>query len=113
MNSVAVSSDGRRIVSGSADKTVVVWDLEAATPIRQLTGHQAPVWAVALSPDGRHVAAGSSDATVVVWDVDSGQRLATLALDGTIPSLTWDRDGRFVLAGDTGGNIYRLEFREY
>jgi WD40 repeat protein len=111
--SVSVSPDGRHIASGSADATVVVWDLEASTRIHRLTGHRAPVWSVAVSPDGRRIASGSADATVVVWDLDSGQRSATLALDGMIPCVTWDRGSRFVLAGDTGGNIYRLEYREY
>ena len=40
MNSVAVSPDGRRIVSGSKDRTVAVWDLETGTPIHRLKGHQ-------------------------------------------------------------------------
>ena len=37
---MAVSPDGRRIVSGSEDKTVAVWDLESGTQIHRLTGHQ-------------------------------------------------------------------------
>ena len=40
MNSVAVSPDGRRIVSGSDDKTVAVWDLESGARIHRLAGHR-------------------------------------------------------------------------
>ncbi len=76
MNSVAVSPDGRRIVSGSEDNTVVVWDLETGTPVHRLTGHQAAVNSVAVSPDGRRIVSGSVDQTVVVWNLDTGQRLA-------------------------------------
>ena len=39
VNSVAVSPDGRRIVSGSDDNTVAVWDLETGTRLR--TAHRA------------------------------------------------------------------------
>ena len=56
---MAVSPDGRRIVSGSFDQTVVVWDLETGKPIHRLTGHQDWVNSVAVSPDGRRIVSGS------------------------------------------------------
>ena len=59
MSSVAVSPDGRRIVSGSYDQTVAVWDLETGTRIHGLTGHQEWVSSVAVSPDGRRIVSGS------------------------------------------------------
>ena len=37
--SVSVSPDGRRAVSGSADKTLRVWDLESGACLRTLEGH--------------------------------------------------------------------------
>ena len=40
VTSVAVSHDGRRIVSGSEDNTVAVWDLDAGTRIHSLSGHK-------------------------------------------------------------------------
>jgi uncharacterized delta-60 repeat protein len=111
--SVAVSPDGRRVVSGSLDNTVAIWDLETGTPIHRLTGHQDWVRCAAVSPDGRHIVSASEDQTVVVWNLDTGGRLATLALDGPIQSAAWHPDGRFVLAGDSVGDLYRLEYREY
>ena len=112
MSSVAVSPDGRRIVSGSDDRTVAVWDLESGTRIHQLTGHQKEVNSVAVSPDGRRIVSGSDDHTVAVWDLESGQRLASLTLDGSVASVAWHRDGRSIVAGDAHGNLYRLEYRE-
>ena len=44
MHGVAFSPDGKRIVSGSGDKTVRVWDATTGQPIGQpLTGHTEPV----------------------------------------------------------------------
>jgi WD40 repeat protein len=112
VTSAAVSPDGRRVVSGSSDKTVAVWDLESGTLIHQLLGHQSGVTSVAVSPDGRHVVSGSYDKTVEVWDLETGRRLATLTLDGGTLTVAWHPDGRVIVAGDTGSNLYRMEYRE-
>lgn len=112
MTSVAVSPDGRYIVSGSKDRTVVVWDLETGTPIYEINGHQAAVNSVAVRPDGKRIVSGSEDQTVEVWSLDTGQRLASLALDSSIGSVAWHPDGRSILAGDIVGDLYRIEYRE-
>ena len=79
MNAVAVSPDGRHVVTGSDDHTVAVWDLDTGERLRELTGHRGAVTSVAVSPDGRHVVTGSDDHTVAVWDLDTGERLRVLA----------------------------------
>ena len=62
MNSVAFSPDGKRIVSGSDDNTLRVWDADTGQPIGQpLTGHTERVYSVAFSPDGNRIASGSGD----------------------------------------------------
>jgi WD40 repeat protein len=108
---VAFSPDGSRIVSGSRDNTVTVWDLQAGTLVRTLEGHQKVVNSVAVSPDGRRIVSGSDDNTVAVWDAQAARRLATITLDDRIFSVAWRSDGRFVVVGDGLGNLYRLEYR--
>jgi WD40 repeat protein len=44
---VAYSPDGRRIVSGSGDNTVRVWDAESGKELRFLLGHERIVTSVA------------------------------------------------------------------
>jgi WD40 repeat protein len=54
--SVAFSPDGRRVVSGSDDSTIRIWDAETGeTMIGPLQGHSDSVTSVAVSPDGRRV----------------------------------------------------------
>jgi WD40 repeat protein len=68
VNSVAVSADGQRIVSGSWDKTVKVWDGQTGQDLLTLQGHTGPVTSVAFSADGRRIVSGGEDRTVKVWD---------------------------------------------
>jgi WD40 repeat protein len=67
---------------------------------------------VVVCPDGRRIVSGSRDNTVVVWDLESGRRLTILAVDGSVESVAWQHDGQSVLAGDIGGNLYLLRYRE-
>ncbi|NES08242.1 MAG: hypothetical protein F6K22_39030 [Okeania sp. SIO2F4] len=61
---VAISKDGKNLVSGSADKTIRLWELETGKLKRTFDGHTDKVWAVAWSQDGKTFASGSADKTI-------------------------------------------------
>ena len=67
------SPDGQRIVSGSYDTTVKVWEAQTGQQARSLQGHNGVVTSVAFSPDGKRIISGSWDTTVKVWDAQTGQ----------------------------------------
>jgi RNA polymerase sigma factor (sigma-70 family) len=66
---VAVSPDGRSIVTGSLDRTLRLWDLATGRLRHEFTGHRAYVTSVAFAPDGRRFVACSADAPGYVWDL--------------------------------------------
>ncbi|KAE9390362.1 WD40 repeat-like protein [Gymnopus androsaceus JB14] len=77
VNSVAFSVDGTKIVSGSDDKTVRIWDATMGAQIGDaLDGHDDRVTSVAFSLDGLRIVSGSADNTIRIWDVttDSPKR---------------------------------------
>lgn len=75
---VAVTPNGTLAISGSIDKTVRIWNLEAGKNVAVLEGHTGPVPAVAISADGKRAVSGSWDQTVRTWDVRTGKCIATL-----------------------------------
>ena len=75
---MAVTSDGRRAVSASGDKTLRIWDLESGESLRTLEGHTGSVNAVAVTSDGRRAVSASYDKTLRIWDLESGESLRTL-----------------------------------
>jgi len=64
---VAVTPDGRFVISGSADRTVRVWDWQNGQEVRPPAEHNGGVLSVAVTPDGRFVVHVSGIWMVRVW----------------------------------------------
>ena len=60
--------DGKRVLTGSWDRTARLWDAATGAELARLTGHVGTVKCVAFSPDGTAIATGSEDLTVRIWD---------------------------------------------
>ncbi len=68
VSSVAFSPDGKRVLTGSYDKTAKIWDAETGQELLTLKGHGNYVSSVAFSPDGKRVLTGSRDGTAKIWE---------------------------------------------
>jgi WD40 repeat protein len=68
LNGAAFSPDGQLLASASADRSVVVWDIQTDEPLITLW-HDSNANAVVFSPDGILLVTAGSDDTVRVWHV--------------------------------------------
>ena len=76
VTSVAFTSDGKHVVTASADTTAALWDVESGEKIRTFDeGHSSFLYGVALSGDDKLAVTGGYDSTAVLWDVASGKIL--------------------------------------
>jgi serine/threonine protein kinase/WD40 repeat protein len=70
--SLAISNDGRRLVSGGSDGEIKFWSLETFEEVAHLAKFRGPVYTLRFSPDGRFLAAGGEDETghgeIHLWD---------------------------------------------
>jgi WD40 repeat protein len=71
------------------DKSVKLWDMRQANPVRVFLGHVNSAVKVGLcwSPCARFVAVGSEDRSVYVYDAGSGAVLSKLTASDTVTSV--------------------------
>jgi WD40 repeat protein len=99
VTSVGYSPDGGRIVSGSWDKTVRIWDSARGDELLVLRGHEAVVTGVGFSPLGNRIGSASRDRTVRVWEASTGALVHCLRMEDEVLAVGWSPDGRRIVAG--------------
>ncbi len=100
VTSVAFSPDGATLASGSEDKTIEMWKLDAGKRWYTLTGHSDWVTCVAFSPDGATLASGGRDKMIHIWDLNKGKWWYALAgHSDRVAAVAFSRDGQVLASG--------------
>lgn len=79
-----VQFDDTRIVSGSWDTSIKVWNIRTNTPwaVQTLSGHSGMVRCLHL--DGNRLVSGSADKTIKVWDLSRQHNWSSIACKVTM-----------------------------
>ena len=106
---IALSADGNRLLSGSQDQTLKLWDAISGRLIDTLSGHQSWIRAVAISPDCQTLLSGSADGTLKIWQADAVGKYRCQqthnAHSGPILSIAIHPDGQQIATGSTDHTI--------
>ena len=96
VRALAVSPDGKTLISGSFDTSAIRWSLGRNAAEDVLRFHDGAVNAVVLLSDGR-AATGSEDARIAIWNF--GEQTPRMVLEGhqaPVAALAVSGDGRFL-----------------
>src|SRR4029453_10396554 len=67
VTALAISSDGLRLASGSADQRLKIWEIGTWRELASLQGHDSEIAALTISQDGAHIVSGSKDQSLRLW----------------------------------------------
>ncbi|KRX92156.1 TP53-regulating kinase [Trichinella pseudospiralis] len=121
-----VQFDENRIVSGSSDKSIKLWDIRTNNPLAVMTllGHSGTVRCLQLNGsrlasgsndhtlkmDDEKIISGSYDKTLRTWDLKTGQQSATFSgHEGEVLCLQFDR--RKLISGSSDRSIRIWDLR--
>jgi WD40 repeat protein len=101
IRAVAVFPDGRRMVTGSFDKTLCLWDLKTGAMLKKMEGHRDRVTTLVVSRDGQLIVSGDQRGTFIVWHGETGESLtqSTKAHSNRIYALDFSPDGTVLASG--------------
>lgn len=105
--SVAVSPDGRQLVTGSQDQSARLWDIASGQFLLSFDGHLGPVSSVGFSPDGQLIVTTSQDRTARLWERQGGRELARLEHSGEVRAAFFSPDGKRLLTSTVGRSLAR------
>ncbi|KAF8837901.1 WD40 repeat-like protein [Paxillus ammoniavirescens] len=104
---LAVTGDGKRILSGSPDNLLRVWDVETQQPIAEWGGHEGTVHCIVISPDDQLVASGDGRGRIIIRETkEDGQPKHVIeTVPGDVNSICFSPDGTKLASGHDDWSI--------
>ena len=107
VNSIAFSPDGQKLVSGSDDFTIKIWDVAGKrlfSTLSHITDFaRSQVKVVAFSPDGQKIATAGRH--LKIWDIHTLREIMTIRHEAWIYEVAFSSDGQYLAMGDVNGQI--------
>jgi WD40 repeat protein len=112
VNTVAVSPDGKRVLSAGQEGGVLFIDVETGQCVGRVGKRLPPVRAALFADNGKAVVTASDDRVVRVWDVQSGERIARFEGNKKeVTAIAISPDGRYLLTACLDGSVRVFDYR--
>ncbi len=99
---LAISADGKTLVTGGTDKTIKVWNLKTGQLQKAFQSDSGRVLAVAIANDGKTIISGSADHMVRIWQVSQKKPLMLSGHSDDVNFVGITPDGKTLISSSYG-----------
>lgn len=111
VRSVALSRDGKKIVTGSDDQTVKIWDADSGRNLLTVPDQQDAVLGVDFSPDAARIVVVARDQPAKVWDAANGKEIHSFR-GNQVVCVSYSPDGKKIATGAHSGAVQLWDAHE-
>ena len=107
VSSLALNSDSTKLVSGSWDKTIRLWDIPTSKSEKIFKGHTKDVLCIAFSHDERLIFSGGMDNTLKYWNTKGELRFDNNQFRGWVSCILNIQKGKsnYIAVGSWDGTV--------
>jgi WD40 repeat protein len=86
--SVAMDYGGERVLAGSTDKSILVFNTVTGKQLNSFVGHGEKINAVTWSSSKEKCVSGSDDRQIKIWDIEKGSNLNSISCGRAVKVVT-------------------------
>ncbi|HBB31380.1 MAG TPA: protein kinase [Cyanobacteria bacterium UBA9273] len=111
VNYLAFTADGKRLLSGTADNKIRLWDLTSGKKNRTIVKYSIPINFFALGPYEQTIATGGANNTIKIWEFSTGKLIRTIVGHSSyINYLLVSNDGKKVVSASADNTVRIWDF---
>ncbi|MCY7284656.1 MAG: hypothetical protein LH679_14750, partial [Cyanobacteria bacterium CAN_BIN43] len=105
VKAIAVTSDWQTLISGSADKTIKIWNLARGEQLRSLAAPKDQINCLAIDPYDECFASGCEDGTLTIWDIETIEQICPMRHAWGVNAIAFSPDGDLLVSGSADETI--------
>ena len=113
VRSLSLTSNEKKLVSGSSDNFIIIWDMTSKKEIVKLAGHIGTIKSIVLTSDDLFIVSGSNDKTVRLWSMQTGKQENMYSHNKFVNSIVRVDKKIISLSDDSGIGELNVENREF
>lgn len=114
INGIAIANNNKYFISSGNDKRIFKWDLKSFEG-ELLYESESKINSINISPDANNILVGLQNGQTQVLNAADGEILKTIpnTTDNAITSVSYDRKGEWIVTGDSRGNVFVINAKNY